>query len=152
MREAVGGSLLMNLVVIFTAIVILFFVSILSYSKAYGVKNRIINVMEKYQVYSVNAKSEINADLKNIGYKSSSKSHCDDALVKRHLSELGINSATNLNKDSYNYCIYKVEDKTTSGYYFLVVTFVSFEFPVIGDVISYPVYGETRIIGKDYSY
>ena len=42
MKDAVGGSLLLNLVIIFTSIVILLFVGVLAYAKAYKVKNKII--------------------------------------------------------------------------------------------------------------
>lgn len=48
MRSAIGNSLLMSLVVIIVSLVMLVFVGILSYSKAYRVKNRIIEVIEKY--------------------------------------------------------------------------------------------------------
>jgi DNA polymerase-3 subunit alpha (Gram-positive type) len=46
-RDAVGGSLLLNLIVIFTSVVILFFSGILAYSKAYKVKNKIIEIQNK---------------------------------------------------------------------------------------------------------
>ena len=45
MRESLGGSMLLNLVVIFTGLIIIFFVGILSYSKAYRVKNRIVEII-----------------------------------------------------------------------------------------------------------
>ena len=51
MRESLGGSMLLNLVVIFTGLIIIFFVGILSYSKAYRVKNRIVEIIEKYGTY-----------------------------------------------------------------------------------------------------
>ena len=156
MREAIGGSLLMNLVVIFTGIVILFFVSIISYSKAYGVKNRIINVLEKYEEFNVSAQNEINADLRNVGYKATTSNQCDSDRVKNHLREIGITNSselTNLNTNAFNYCLYKIESKSSHGsFYYVAVTFVSFEFPLIGDMLTFPVYGETRILGKDYNY
>ena len=39
--------MLLNLVVIFSGLVIVFFIGILSYSKAYRVKNRIVELIEK---------------------------------------------------------------------------------------------------------
>lgn len=136
MREALGNSLLMNLIVIFSGIVILFFVGIMSYSKAYRVKNRIIEVIEKYETYDGNAQNEISADLKRIGYRSISNKKCSEG---------------NKNSTTYSYCVYEKND-TNNGKYYEVVTYVQFEFPVIGDFITFPVKGETKILAKSYSY
>ena len=40
MRDAVGGSLLLNVVVIFVSVIILFFAGIMAYSKAYKAKKK----------------------------------------------------------------------------------------------------------------
>lgn len=138
MREALGGSMLMNLIIIFTGIVILFFVGIMAYSKAYRVKNRIVTIIEKYETYNTPAQEEINTDLKNVGYRSTPAEKC---------------TKDNLNTSTYSYCVYKVEGKSEEGtYYYQVVTYVQFEFPIIGEYITFPVKGETRILGKNYSY
>lgn len=140
MREAIGNSLLLNLVIVFASIVILFFVGILSYSKAYRVKNKIIDTIERYEDYenSENSKDEISTDLKSAGYRTLGNKKCDEG---------------NLNDTSYNYCVYKISDKSSDdSYYYRVVTYVHFEFPVIGDLISIPVKGETKILGKSYNY
>lgn len=136
MREAIGSSMLLYIVVIFVSLIMLFFVGTLAYSKAYKVKNRIVEVIEKYEDYSDKALTEIEADLKNIGYQS------------------GVNnkkcSNGNLNKSSYKYCIYKVS--ASNGYYYKVETFVHFDIPFIGDFIEFRVKGETKILGKSYNY
>lgn len=138
MREAMGNSLLMNLVIIFVSIVILFFVGILSYSKAYRVKNRIIEVIENHGNYSSSSIDEISTDLKSVGYRTTNNKKCGSG---------------NLNSTSYNYCVYKVDDKSSGdSYYFKVVTYVHFEFPIIGGLINIPVKGETKILGKNYNY
>lgn len=136
MRSAIGNALLTNLVIIFVSIVILFFVGILAYSKAYKVKNRIINYIESKESYNTNDVEELNEDLKSAGYQLTSKSKC---------------SSDNLNKTAYNYCVYRVELKDKK-YYYKVVTYVHFEFPVIGSIINVPVKGETKILGKTYDY
>ena len=33
-----------------------------------------------------------------------------------------------------------------------VITYVQFEFPVIGDLLTFPVKGETKVLGKNYNY
>lgn len=153
MRESLGGSLLLNLVIIFAGLVIVFFISILSYSKAYRVKNRIIEIIEKYEDYNGSVVNELNSDLKNAGYSAASASRCDsikEDLVSGSNAKYDEKLEGNLNSYGYNYCVFK--NDVSNGKYYVVVTFIHFEVPIIGDVLTFPVYGETKILGKDYSY
>ena len=156
MREAIGGSLLLNLVIIFASIIILFFISILSYSKAYRVKNRIIEITEKYGVYDGQVANEIGSDLSAAGYDVSSPTKCDDirARLVRERYDNDKLSEENINAYGYNYCVFKVSDNSINedGYYYVVVAFVKFEFPIIGDMLTIPVYSETKMLGKTYNY
>ena len=88
MREAIGSSLLLSVVVIFVSLIILFFVSILSYSKAYKVKNKIIDVIEKNKTYNASAEEEIKSTLGELGYQLGNCTNEDG----------------NLNKSGYKYC------------------------------------------------
>lgn len=161
MRESLGSSLLLNIVVIFTGIVILFFVSILSYSKAYRVKNRIVELVEKNGSYE-NASVEIDKSLSEAGYAIANKNLCTSTRVQNHLkNEVGIITDSNdpvvsLNTtNGYNYCIFEVNSENSyisNGKFYVVVTFVQFEIPIIEDLLTFPVYGETKILGKIYNY
>ena len=155
MREATGGSLLLYLVIFFVGVIILFFASMLSYSKAYRVKNRIINIMENYNdcVSEIgdeekkNLIDTINTELQSIGYNYSSKSSAcnfNNSVCKE-----------SFNNSNYNYCICKIDlgvdsENNSKGCYYEVITFTQFEFPIIKDVITSEVHGETKIIGKEY--
>ena len=157
MKDAVGGSLLLNLVVVFTSIVILFFAGILAYSKAYKVKNKIIEVVERYDGKIMDATNsslinnvvlnEINKELGNMGYKVVGERPNDT----RCSNDSSRNRCHNLNTSNYNYCICK-QSGATSAEIFEVITYVQFEFPVIGDLLTFPVKGETKLLGKDYNY
>ena len=152
MKESIGGSLLLNLVIIFIGLVTVFFVSILSYSKAYRVKNRIIEIIEKHEKYDSNVSLTVNPDLKNMGYNASNPTRCDN-IRERLITEKYDESILSENKNNnYNYCVYKVDNNAMNGYYYVVVTFIRFEVPIIGDVLTFPVYGETKILGKEYNY
>ena len=166
MRSAIGNSLLLYLVVIFSGIIILFFVGIISYSKAYGVKNRIIEIIEKYGGYNTNAVSEINSSLSEMGYNVASSNFCSGTSVIGHMNDMVENSGeeesyvlrypNSAYATSYNYCVFEVRSKTTnvtgSSNYYVVVAFVNFNFPVIGNVINIPIYGETKILNRSYDY
>lgn len=156
MREATGGSLLLYLVIFFVGVIVLFFASMLSYSKAYRVKNRIINILEEKNMCASNLfdeqkdelNSEIETELTRIGYNYSSKSkECNFNTDKK-------NCSLQFSGDNYNYCICKVDlrdsDGNSKGCYYEVITFTQFEFPIIKDVLTSEVHGETKIIGKKY--
>ena len=148
MREAIGSSLLLNIVLFFVGIIILFFVGILSYTKAYKAKNRIIDVIEKYEGYTesidvnvATAGSEISSSLREMGYQTGK---CPNA---------------NVNKTGYKYCVYEnclgTKDalgKCQGKKYYKVVTYVHFYFPVIEKLVNIPVSGETKMMGTKYDY
>ena len=82
-----------------------------------------------------------------------SKDFCNSSRVKNHLANLNITSS-NLNNSSggrFGYCVYEVSAGTTGSYY-VTVTFINFNIPVVGSNLVFPVYGQTKIVGKDYNY
>lgn len=155
MRESIGGSMLLYIVLIFVVVVMLLFSSILTYSKAYKIKNRIIEIIEKYENYGKEmAEGEINSDLATSGYNASDPDKCDKVYETLTSSEGKYNEEkleTNINNYGYNYCVFKAND-VDKQYYYVVVTFVEFQMPIIGDALTFPVYGETKILGKSYKY
>lgn len=147
MKDAVGGSLLLNLVVIFTSIVILFFVGIIAYSKAYRVKNRIIEVIERYETFDERGIKELKTELLRVGYRTATSDQ-----IKSKCGEDSLSYNTDLNKNAdFLYCVYD-KNNSTSGEAYEVVTYVRFDFPVIGDFLMFPVKGETKVLGKGYDY
>lgn len=156
MREATGSSMLLYVVVIIVSVVMLLFVTIISYAKAYGAKNKIISAIETYGGYNESSQKEISENLRQMGYTITRNDSCSSARVTAHLKDLGItgDDAVNLNTSDgskYNYCIYDV-NKLNNGHYYLVVTFISYNIPVIGNTLLFPVYGETKTIQKSYDY
>ena len=162
MKSAIGNALLTNLVIIFVSLVILFFVGILAYSKAYKVKNRIIYAIEESGNYDSSTINDIEVDLKNIGYQSGyDESRCNAQLNKLSNDKLLYKLVTSSANNSYRYCVFEVckKDKDSSSCkegeqerYYRVTTYVHFEFPVIGTVLNIPVSGETKILGREYDY
>lgn len=140
MRSAIGNSLLMNIVIIIVTTIILVFVGILSYSKAYRVKNRIVEVIEKYGEYDDDAKDEIAVFLKQTGYQLG---NCNESSVK---------DKEKMKEDSkgYKYCVEEKSEGQQKKYY-RVTAYVEFNFPVINSLLEVPVSGETKTLGVDYS-
>jgi len=138
MKEAIGTSMVFNLMMIFVGVFIIILIGSISYSKGFKIRNRIIDRIEEYQGFNNgDVKTAIENDLKAIGYKIVEKQNC----AHNGVSEEQILTTS---YNDYNYCVY--EFKTSKGNYYGVKVFISFEFPLIGSYINIPLYGETRII------
>ena len=149
MRESLGGSMLLTLVVIFTSIVIIFFAGIMAYSKAYKAKNKVIEIIEKYDGnitdFFNNVEAPVNESMELMGYRVSDNSEPDCS------GDSSRGCATNLAEDSgYYYCI--CQHSVGSGRFYEVITYVQFDFPIIGSLLTFPVKGETRVLGNNYEY
>lgn len=146
MRESIGGSFLLYIVIFFIGVIILFFASIMSYSKAYRVKNRIINVVESSGCSTTESDiiSTIDSDLKDAGYTYTTAGKCNFNNECQNFNTKFPN-----NGENFNYCICKI-DNGNNGFYYEVITFTEFEFPIIKDVIRSNVHGESKIMCKNY--
>ena len=128
MREAMGGALLLKLVMIFIVIYVCFLAIAINYSITFRVKNQIINLIEAYEGLE-NAEESIENYVNNIGYFR------------------GLGTVRRDENCNYaGYCIYEIDSER--GKYYRVVTYVSFDFPVLGQITNFPVSGETKVIYK----
>lgn len=127
MREAIGGALLIKLVMVFVVIYVCFLAIAINYSITFRVKNQIINIIEAYEDYDL-AKEHIEEYVANVGYYRAS------------VGTVSINDGNCTN----GYCIEKLS--SVRGTYYKVTTYVSFDFPIFGKITNFPVSGETRVI------
>lgn len=135
MRESIGSAMLFNIIIIFVVVILITLIGSLSYSKAFKLKTKMVDIIERYHGYDVEneeQQDEINSLLGKVGYRIG-KSSCEDT-----------NEKTNLAESDYNYCVYKTD--TTKGPYYKVVVFIEFELPIINSVLRFPLSGETEII------
>jgi hypothetical protein len=151
MREAIGTSYVISFIVTFFVLFILIFIGTLSYTKAFKVKNRIVDIIESHEgniekisgSLDTNVENEINSKLNQIGYRISNESKCK--------TDGRFSTGTVLKKSSkstYRYCIYKFTSNNDKiGDYYGVVTYIYFDIPIIGSRLQFPVYGETRTFG-----
>lgn len=137
MKESIANAYILNIVIVFVVIFIFFFASSLTYSKAFKVKNRIIDIIEKYEDYNSNAIAEISESLGEMGYRVNVSGR--DCPIRN--GKTAITAATS----NYRYCVY--EYTTSKGTYYGVSAYMYFDFPIIGESLELPVYGETKIMG-----
>lgn len=136
MKEALGISQLYTFVIVFVSIIMLLLIGSLSYSKAFKIKTRILEIVETNKGFNSDVEDEIDSFLKSAGYPVNTRNNKLCPTVKGHEA---INTINN-----FDYCIYSFD--TLRGPYYRVTVFISYDIPVISAFLRIPVSGETRII------
>jgi hypothetical protein len=147
MREAIGGTWLTQLVIVFMFVFVAFLALSMNYSKAFKVKNETLSFVEKNEGITSDAIEFINNYLSYSGYGTTG--YCDNGSY-------GIKSLDNSTKElvsdsnsktKYYYCISKVKSPTTNfkyRSYYKVKLFFKFNLPVVGDIFTFNVDGQTK--------
>lgn len=138
MKAATGNALLMNIIIVFLVVVLGVLVTSITYTKAFRVKNRIVEIIENYDGDFNNHETDIRGDitnnLKNVGYRLKGSSSC---------KTLSDGTTFYMEGKDYYYCIYRYT--TGRGYYYKVVTYMYLDLPVINQVVNISVHGETKV-------
>lgn len=148
MKEAISNSVIFGIVITFIAIIIIILASSTAYSKAFKVRNRIIEMIENNEGYEDGTESlaefeeEINTELSEYGYRINTSVINDCPATKGQGTLVSLNS-------KYNYCVYKFDSGDASingkGVYYGVLTYMYFEIPLVEN-IKIGVYGETKTL------
>ena len=148
MREAIGASWLMVIVLTFIALFSGYLAFSINYSKDFKVKDGIIDRIEKHNGPNSESIADIAEFLTDIGY--SSRGSCDQFLGDNNPIYVGVlrDSVTKRPQSGeYNYCIQKVQAYNPAGQlsasYYKVVVFFSLSLPVFDQFTSFNVTGET---------
>ena len=158
MKEAIANAGIFNLVIIFVIILIAFFIGSLSYSKAFKVKNKIIEEIEKDQAYTTGANNStedrVEEWIGNIGYRvntGNTRNSSNCPTVTGNGGEQG--KLVNSDGD-YQYCVYEFDtctaksDKAKCGKYYRVTAYMYFDIPILSGLLRIPVSGETMIFNE----
>lgn len=160
MRQSVGTTWLLQLMILFILLFVGFIVLTINYNKVVKQKNEILTMIEKNEGLNDKSISLVNNYLTRNGYTTKSKCVSED-------DEYQVYGAVSLDSDFYNvsdilveaepgvdyyYCIKKFEAHNKSNYY-QVTLFYSFNLPVIGDASRFNIKGTTSSFqAKDASY
>ncbi|MDD2377912.1 MAG: hypothetical protein PHD10_00775 [Bacilli bacterium] len=132
MREGLGSIFLYNLIIVFIVLIFAFLAATLSYYKAFKVNKYIISIIEKYEGYNNNAKTEIRQKLQTIGYTKGRAKKCatkKDGGVLQTLDNF------------YPYCVYLFSNDGDSRHYsYGIITFINFDFPLFDIFLELPIY------------
>ena len=154
MRESISGTWLLGFVLVFIVLFAAYLAVSINYTKAFKVKNRIINIIEENEGYTEDPRS---TNFESIPKDVLKTMTTTDAKIYYYLKDIGyptdnINS-TNADKcfdgDSDaamqgGYCVKKI--CSGKGAYYKVETFIKFELPLINFQLLIPVNGETKVL------
>lgn len=158
MKGAIGNALIMNIVITFITIFFSLLIGGMAYSKAYKVKNFIVNEIELFErqgkhqfnapiYYKDEWDNVVNEYLRNIGYPiAKDRSSCPDRTSEGYTSWIWSNEGR------YDYCIYNKYIIRDDGhtpiikqkYYYEVWVFMKMDLPVIGEMIKIPIKSQTK--------
>lgn len=141
MREAIGGTWLMGLVLTFVVLFSAFIAVAINYTRAFRVKNEIINIIERDEGYIKEGKNttkeKIEDYLKEIGYTTRNMNiSCPDNIY---------GDGNPVANGNYCYKLIPTNNAKTEGYY-KVTTFVIIDLPLMWQALAVPVSGETKLI------
>ncbi len=147
MREAIGGTWITQLVIVFMLIFVAFLALSLNYTKAFKVRNQLMTIIEQQE--GVTDKSDgsiaiMNNYLKGNGYAVMRPCALDSYGVS-NLNSPTIELVTN-DKKKYYYCISKIKAPSSNNagkVYYKVNIFFHFNLPVLGDIFTFGVNGAT---------
>lgn len=143
MRESIGSTWILQLIIVFILLFVGFLTLTLSYSKSYKIKNETMSVIEKYEGLTSDSVKIINNYLTYNNYNAKGK--CEDSSWYG-LDDLSVTTleAAQPNK-KYYYCLKKRISKHKKHYY-EINTFFQFNLPVVGNFTSFTIEGSTADI------
>lgn len=147
MRQSIGATWILQLVIVFMLIFVGFLALTINYTKAFKVKNELVTIIEKYEGVSTGKDATIgliNNYLRYYNYQTMGTCDNDFYGVSSLAEDASIDPVSGNNK--YYYCIKKTN--TSSGTYddrasYEIVTFFRFNLPFIGDLFTFRVNGST---------
>lgn len=150
MREAIGGTWITQLVIIFMLIFVAFLALSLNYSKAFQMKNEMLTMIEKREGLTTGSNGSIaliNNYLTYNGYHVKKSCKIGTYGVS-DLKGTTIERVAN-NGKNYYYCVEKIQSpssKYKNKVYYKVEMFFYFNLPVIGDIFKFTINGTTNDI------
>ena len=155
MKEAIANAGIFNLIIIFVIILLMFFIGSLSYSKAFKVKNKIVEEIEKDQGYTSSTEARVEEWLGNIGYRANVGYNKNSDVCPSTAEGNGGRGGKLMNSEGvYQYCVYEFDtcgsgsDTAKCGKYYRVISYMYFDLPVLGGLLKLPVSGETMIFNE----
>ena len=152
MREAIGGAWLMGVVVFFIVLFSSYLALSVNHSRAFNVKNAIVEIIERHGGYTACARNEICCYLRSVGYATGG--HCN---IDRGAGDYGgdwepgsIEFGGTARRPAY--CIRRHDMNPADIFiehrqaYFSIAVFFRVDLPIFHNLFTFPIFGETMTI------
>lgn len=138
MRETIGTTWTFQLIIIFILIFSCFLALVMSYSRAYSIKNEAINIIEKYEGINTEAAQILNNYLSVNNYKTTGK------CPNEWWGAIDLNGMyeQNVSGNEYYYC-FQEESAPNGMVFYNIRFFYKFNLPIIGDLTNFRIDGQT---------
>lgn len=143
MRDAFGASYYIKFALVFIAIFASMLAVALNYTKAFRVKNQIINYIEVNNGLSESLKKDIENYVISMDYYVQ---NVNPGSRVSSVKEFSFQNECN----KRGYCIYKVTSDDLKGEYYKVVTYIHIEFPFFRINLNVPITGETKLVSGKF--
>ena len=139
MRESVGYSVTLNIVITFIIIVFAFIFAALVYFKSNKVGNVITETIENNAGWNESSKIEIASQLSAIGYNKKNLN------CKSEVDGCGLITLDGEVPGEDGYCVYLCyEEDEEEYYYYKIRTNMFINVPIVNDIVEMPIYSETN--------
>lgn len=141
MREAIGGTWIFGIVIVFIVLFSSYLAISVNYSKAFKVKNSIVSMIEKYEGHGNEVQDLIKGYNKSVGYGVSSSCVNRGEGYDNVMTTAGVR---------HRYCVECIEADASGDRnrmhksYYNVTVFFKLDLPIVGNIFVFPVTGETK--------
>lgn len=166
MRESIGGLWLFSIVITFIVLFVSFLAYSISYTRAFKVKNEIINYIERAEGFTVHVGGQTidnipYEELRNMSLSKDKTVSTVDIQAYVQIQNIGYNYsiANQVDCSQYGYghnqvggyCIKKYCPSNENGQkvYYKITTFIAFKIPVLNFIFKVPISGETKALYYD---
>jgi hypothetical protein len=159
MREAIGGTWLVQIVVVFVLLFTGYMCLTINHSKAFNVKNNIINAIERAGGCDVSNPDD-DETIQNIVEYLSKVSYRSTGTCPDDATYSGFDYTGQPDNSNPAFCIAKVDTTTSvSGNnddlpdmsYYRVVVFYQLDLPIFSSVFNFKVTGDTKLLNTSFS-
>lgn len=144
MKESIGYTVTLNIVITFIIILFAFLSAALVYFKSNKVSNAMTSTIEKYEGYNTYAKKEIKIKLTSLGYNKTNV-NCTNYYNRIGRKERS-NCSSSLTDGKDGYCVFICREMFDGEwyYYYKTSTNMMINVPIINNLLNIPIFSNTN--------
>ena len=143
MKQAISGTWVYITVLIFMVVLIAYVTISINYANAYELSEEVIKAIEQYEGYNPKSRKQIKKILS--GNVHTSRGGCAKKEGQLVVGGYDEQPDKNLTRGAYDYCISRTVGNADGvpRYYYETTIFFSFSLPVLGDLFTFKIPGQT---------